>query len=157
MQNMMPTDDDGRGGTPAPVDFEAGTVYGHKVDPKMLNAVKALMEAGVNTKALFDWTHPEMKFQLGDVVGSAAAKLAVHPSAAGMALARHVSGDWGITHPKNKAENDLALVQGGRITSAFETESGVCFMISTNAERTQTHIVTLDELPAGIAKKIALP
>jgi len=39
-------------------------------------------------------------------------------------LKRHVSGDWGNLSPEDRQMNDLALLDGGRLLSAYVLPSG---------------------------------
>ena len=60
-------------------------------------------------------------------------------------LARHVSGDWGEVCPEDQALNDRALVDGDRLLSAYTTEGGTKFWITTEADRSATTVLLPDE------------
>ena len=51
---------------------------------------------------------------------------------------RHVSGDWGDLDAQDKAANDQALKTGGRIFSAYTTNTGIKLWIITEADRSYT-------------------
>ncbi|HAB17143.1 MAG TPA: hypothetical protein PLX89_23320 [Verrucomicrobiota bacterium] len=57
------------------------------------------------------------------------------------ALHRHQHRDWGDLCRSDRAANDRALVDGTRILSAYETESGVKFWIITEADRSFTTVL----------------
>lgn len=48
-------------------------------------------------------------------------------------LARHLAGDWGTLCESDKAANDAALTDGGRILSAYVLTSGETVWILTEA------------------------
>ncbi len=45
-------------------------------------------------------------------------------------LARHLSGDWGDVDAFDKQQNDLALKEGSRILSAYDTPAGRLWIIT---------------------------
>ena len=59
-----------------------------------------------------------MKFPLGRVVATPGA-LEKAEQRFSACLSRHVQGDWGVVHDEDKASNDRALQQGGRLLSAY--------------------------------------
>ena len=56
-------------------------------------------------------------------------------------ISRHTSGDWGDLDEEDKRQNDLALVRGFRIFSAYETGSGVMIWIISEADRSVTTLL----------------
>ncbi len=58
-----------------------------------------------------------------------------------IALRRHQAGDWGDLCPDDKAANDLAVLDGSRLLSAYTSESGVKFWIITESDRSITTIL----------------
>ena len=46
---------------------------------------------------------------------------------------RHVSGDWGVLPPADRARNDAALTAGSRIISAYAGPGGQRIWIITDA------------------------
>jgi hypothetical protein len=61
------------------------------------------------------------------------------------ALCRHVCGDWGDVDQHDKAANNVALIEGMRLLSAYKSESGVRFWILTEADRSSTTIQLPEE------------
>jgi hypothetical protein len=56
-------------------------------------------------------------------------------------IQRHQAGDWGNLTDDDRAANDSALVQGGRILSAYEAVNGTKFWLITEADRSVTTIL----------------
>jgi hypothetical protein len=59
-------------------------------------------------------------------------------------LARHASGDWGELCAFDWRQNEIALREGLRIFSSYETTAGRCWVI-TEADRSVTTILLLEE------------
>jgi hypothetical protein len=59
-------------------------------------------------------------------------------------LARHSSGDWGELCAFDRRQNELALREGLRIFSSYETTAGRCRIIS-EADRSVTTILLPEE------------
>jgi hypothetical protein len=76
-----------------------------------------------------------MKFQLGQVVVTPGALEAMEESGQGPGyfLDRHNIGDWGEVCDEDKRLNDEALVDGGRLLSAYKTLKGVRLWVITEA------------------------
>jgi hypothetical protein len=60
-------------------------------------------------------------------------------------LARHAIGDWGDLHPEDKYANDCAVLDGGRILSAYHTKLGTQLWVVTEAHRRTTTILLPEE------------
>ncbi len=75
------------------------------------------------------------KFPLGQIVATPAALTAIEEAGQTPAffLDRHFQGDWGEVDDGDKALNDAALVDGGRLLSAYTTLKGVRIWIITEA------------------------
>ena len=56
-------------------------------------------------------------------------------------LRRHASGDWGEVDAEDAKENELSVVQGFRILSAYRTSKGVRLWIITEADRSVTTLL----------------
>lgn len=83
--------------------------------------------------------HSTSLFNLGYVVmtpGAAALEVDLIPF-----LIRHAIGDWGDLDAFDKQQNDLAVKQGLRILSAYNTEGGARFWIITEGDRSATTIL----------------
>ncbi len=59
-------------------------------------------------------------------------------------LARHASGDWGELCAFDWRQNEIALREGLRIFSSYETTAGRCWVI-TEADRSVTTILLPEE------------
>jgi hypothetical protein len=77
----------------------------------------------------------DMKFSLGQVVATPGALEAL--AAAGQTpeffLEQHVAGNWGDVDNEDKNANDHALIDGGRLLSAYRTLRNVRIWIITEA------------------------
>ena len=75
------------------------------------------------------------KFSLGRIVATPGALHALHD--AGQTpdefLARHVCGDWGELDDEDRQANDIALIDGSRLLSAYETRKGERLWVITEA------------------------
>jgi hypothetical protein len=76
------------------------------------------------------------KFSPGQVVATPGAleALAAAGQTADALLARHLAGDWGDLDDEDRRLNDRAVVDGGRILSAYALKSGVKLWVITEAE-----------------------
>jgi hypothetical protein len=83
------------------------------------------------------------RFPLGRIVYSGTVTLLLRTEELLTALERHSQGDWGDLLPEDAVANDLALVQGGRLFSAYGLDRDR-FWIITDADRSRT-IVLLPE------------
>jgi hypothetical protein len=59
-------------------------------------------------------------------------------------LLRHLSGDWGEMDSEDRAANEWALGQGGRLFSAYDTPAGRLWVI-TEADHSATTFLLPDE------------
>ena len=57
------------------------------------------------------------------------------------AFVRHASGNWGEVDEEDWKANDDALLNGGRLLSAFADRNGTRFWIITEADRSSTTIL----------------
>src|SRR5262245_27228169 len=60
-------------------------------------------------------------------------------------LDRHVNGDWGEVPDTDKQENELSVEQGFRILSAYTTSAGDKIWILTEADRSATILMLLED------------
>ena len=58
---------------------------------------------------------------------------------------RHLRGDWGDLCQEDKTENELSLLNGYRILSAYRTKLGERLWILTEADRSTTTILLPEE------------
>lgn len=92
-------------------------------------------------------TANKKSFPLGQLVSTPAALEAL--TAANQSplefLGRHSKGDWGLVGAEDGQLNDLALEDGSRILSAYETSLGVKIWVITEADRSSTCILLPEE------------
>lgn len=60
-------------------------------------------------------------------------------------LGRHLRGDWGEVCPEDRRLNDVALVQGNRLLSAYTDSKGTKYWVITAADRSVTTLCLPDE------------
>ena len=90
---------------------------------------------------------PEM-FDLGRVVGTPGAVVALieNDVDATELVTRHALGFWGDLEPEDRAANELALEQGGRIFSAYKlATTGAKVWVITEADRSSTTLLLPEE------------
>ncbi len=82
-------------------------------------------------------------FDLGQVVATPAALNALRRSSQGPAefLRRHATGDWGDVDGHDQKQNEMALREGGRILSSYQTRLGEQLWVITEADRSSTCIL----------------
>ena len=83
------------------------------------------------------------KFPLGRVVATPDALEALQEAGQSPAffLDRHAVGDWGSVCDEDKRANDEALVNGGRLLSAYKTLKGVRLWVISEADRSSTCVL----------------
>lgn len=84
-----------------------------------------------------------MLFELGRVVSTPGALAALeragqHPKDF---LDRHAAGDWGELSDEDRVENELSILTGYRLLSAYRTVRGERLWILTEADRSTTTIL----------------
>jgi hypothetical protein len=60
-------------------------------------------------------------------------------------VARHLAGDWGEVDEHDHHENELSLIHGFRLLSAYTLNSGTKIWIITEANRTVTTVLLPEE------------
>jgi hypothetical protein len=85
------------------------------------------------------------KFPLGQVMMTPHAMRVLRQNEVGTALANHMRGDWGDVCPEDRAANERALANGGRLFSVYHDGSGVKFWIITEADRRATTVLLPDD------------
>jgi hypothetical protein len=90
---------------------------------------------------------PVPKFPLGQVVSTPGALKALNETGQSPMtfLDRHVSGDWGDLDAEDRQENELSLIEGCRILSAYHLADGTKIWIITEADRSSTCVLLPDE------------
>ena len=81
------------------------------------------------------------RFQLGQLVATPNALERIPNEEIMAALKRHAQCDWGDLDVEDKKANDHALVQGGRLFSAYISTAKVKFWIITEAHRSITTVL----------------
>jgi hypothetical protein len=86
-------------------------------------------------------TVPVAVFRLGRIVATPNAVQSITQDDILSGIQRHQAGDWGNLTDDNRAANDRALAQGGRIVSAYNAKNGTRFWLITEADRSRTTIL----------------
>jgi hypothetical protein len=86
-------------------------------------------------------TIPVTVFRLGRIVTTPNALQSLTQDDILLGIQRHQAGDWGDLTDDNRAANDRALAQGGRIVSAYNAMNGTRFWLITEADRSATTIL----------------
>ena len=86
-------------------------------------------------------TIPVAVFRLGRIVATPNARQSITQDDILLGIQRHQAGDWGNLTDDNRAANDRALAQGGRIVSAYNATNGTKFWLITEADRSTTTIL----------------
>jgi hypothetical protein len=58
---------------------------------------------------------------------------------------RHVAGDWGEVSEEDRVENEVSLLNGYRLLSAYRTKMGERLWVLTEADRSVTTILLPEE------------
>jgi hypothetical protein len=86
-------------------------------------------------------TPQRVQFSPGAIVATPAALGVVSPDEIRAALQRHLRGDWGEVDRHDWNANNLALLEGTRLLSAYDTSGGERFWIITEADRSVTTVL----------------
>ena len=86
-------------------------------------------------------TIPVAVFRLGRIVTTPNALHSLTQDDILTGIQRHQAGDWGSLTDDDRAANDRALAQGGRIVSAYQATNGTRFWLITEADRSRTTIL----------------
>ena len=84
---------------------------------------------------------PVAVFRLGRIVATPNALQSITPDDILTGIQRHQAGDWGNLPNDDRAANDRALLQGGRILSAYQATNGTKFWLITEADRSATTLL----------------
>ena len=89
----------------------------------------------------------EAKFPLGRLVATpgALAALANNRQEPLEFLSRHVRGDWGDVDDDDKQSNNVNIMRGGRLLSAYKLNDGTRIWLITEADRSYTTILLPEE------------
>ncbi len=84
---------------------------------------------------------------LGQVVATPAALEAMQQAGQAVAdiLQRHAAGDWGDVCNEDWDANNAALIDGGRLVSAYTLNSGKKILVITEEDRSVTTILLPEE------------
>lgn len=85
------------------------------------------------------------KFPLGQVLATPGVIDAVGASDIKRGLWLHSQGEWGDVSEADQAANDQALIDGTRLLSAYQAETGTRFWVITEADRSSTTVLLPDE------------
>jgi hypothetical protein len=87
------------------------------------------------------------KFGLGIVVATPGALAALRDAGQSPTdfLGRHAKGDWGDIDGHDIKENEIALHDGGRLLSSYQTIKGEMIWVITEADRSSTCLLLPSE------------
>ncbi len=87
------------------------------------------------------------RFPPGRIVATPGALAALEEAGAspGIFLKRHLTGDWGEVDEHDRRENELSVVQGFRLLSAYTLSNGTKLWIITEADRSATTLLMPSE------------
>lgn len=83
------------------------------------------------------------KFPMGQIVATPAAMTAMEDAGhiPPEFLIRHKYGDWGELDPEDRQENELSLINGWRLLSAYSTRLSERLWVITEADRSVTTLL----------------
>lgn len=84
--------------------------------------------------------HPSL-FPTGRLLATSGVAASIPQAEIEAALLRHVSGDWGDLCADDKAANELAVLEGSRLLSAYASSEGETFWIITEWDRSATTVL----------------
>ena len=84
-------------------------------------------------------------FPIGRLVCTPGVLQRIHPDDIATALQRHCRCDWGELGQEDRAENDRALREGGRLFSAYTCRNGARFWVITECDRSATTALLPEE------------
>jgi hypothetical protein len=87
------------------------------------------------------------RFPPGRIVATPGALAALEESGESpdVFLKRHLTGDWGEVDDHDRRENELSVVQGFRLLSAYTLSNGTKLWIITEADRSATTLLLPSE------------
>jgi hypothetical protein len=87
------------------------------------------------------------RFPLGHIVATPGALGALERAGENPAtfVKRHVTGDWGELDQDDQRENEISVVQGFRLLSAYTLSNGTKIWIITEADRSATTLLLPSE------------
>jgi hypothetical protein len=87
----------------------------------------------------------QAKFRLGSLYVTAAVDRDIDFADVGVALSRHVHGDWGDVCEEDREANEFSLTHGERLLSVYHDRNGVKFWIITERDRSATTVLLPDD------------
>lgn len=85
------------------------------------------------------------KFTLGKLFATPGVFRQIPTEEVAAALSRHRRGDWGLVAKSDHEENELALKEGFRLFSVYESKQGTRFWVITEADWSATTVLLPDE------------
>jgi hypothetical protein len=88
-----------------------------------------------------------MLFELGKVVATPGALAVLERAFQGPRefIDRHVAGDWGEVSEEDRVENEVSLLNGYRLLSAYRTRMGETLWVLSEGDRSITTILLPEE------------
>ena len=88
---------------------------------------------------------PIALFRLGRIVVTPNALARLSTEEITQAIRRHQAGDWGDVNEQDRQVNNLALEQGARLVSLYQSIQGVKLQVITEAGRSVTTILLAED------------
>ena len=85
------------------------------------------------------------RFSLGRILATRQARERLSDEDIGLAILRHVSGDWGDVCSEDWEANTRALETGARLLSAYVSWDAIRFYLITEHDRSATTILLPEE------------
>jgi hypothetical protein len=106
-----------------------------------------MMQNELNTAATAETTPGVVRFPLGQtfITRGALDALTEAGQSAAEFLRRHQRGDWGDLCREDKRENEFSVPRHLRILSKYHTAEGTPLYVITEADRSATTILRVDE------------
>lgn len=80
-------------------------------------------------------------FSLGRVVATANALSKLDAGSMAQAIRRHAAGDWGELDAHDRAANQAALRNAGRLLSVYRDRAGTRFYVVSESDRSATTLL----------------
>ncbi len=91
--------------------------------------------------SLKPWAKSQNRFSLGSVAISGTAAAMLDADEIGLALSRHLVGDWGEVSDIEKLINDCCVEFGGKLKSAYLSACGSRYLVITDDARETTTVL----------------
>jgi hypothetical protein len=88
---------------------------------------------------------PIARFRCGRLVTTRSALSRLSEADILEGIGRHQAGDWGHVDKEDREANERALIERTRLFSVYHAKDGVTFWIITEADRSSTTVLLLED------------